>query len=474
MTEVTAGRTVADQIRRGAAAFTAVVTLIVIAVLVGGYILTKEGLTLPGWVPVIGSNFYTVNADFQTAQAVTPGQGQAVTIAGVKVGLISAVRLSNGVAVVSLHIDKQYSPIYRDATMLLRPKTALKDMTIELNKGTAAAGAVPSGGTIPVSQTAPDANLDELLASLDADTRSYLQVLLGSAGPALAGRGVELSAALRRFDPTTRDFELISRALVHRRVSLERVIHNLSILTAAISTKDTQLANLVRASNAVFATFANENASVSATVAKLPGALSELDHSLGKVTTTAQLANTALGGLRPAARALAPAERANQVLFKTTAPVIQKQLGPFAVAAQPTVAALGPAAESLGAASPQLASTLAVLNTFFNELAYNPSPSNPNYLFYLAWAGHNANSAVSTSDANGPLLQGELLMQSESAKVLLCGAAQTNPLSGIAVSQLNLPVCKASASGTSTLLAARPPSNTVRAASRAFNSGGGR
>ena len=439
MAELTPGRTVGDQIRRGAVAFTAVVTLIVIAALVGGYILTQEGLTLPGWVPVLGTSYYSVNADFQTGQAITPGQGQAVTIAGVKVGVISGVELENGVAKVSMNIDSRYSPIYRNATMLLRPKSQLKDMTVEVNKGTAAAGPLPSGGTLPAAQTAPDGNLDELLASLDADTRDYLQELIGSAGPALDGRGTQLSAALRRFDPTTRDFELISRELVSRQSAIANVIHNFALLTQAIGTRDTQLSNLIRASDAVLGTFAQENANVSATVAKLPGALGELNSSLGKVTTTAKLANSALTALHPTAVGLAPAERASQALFKATTPVIQTQIRPFVRAANPTVAELVPTATSLSAASPHLTTTFKVLGTFLNELAYNPkSASNPGYLFYLAWANHNINSALSTGDASGALLRTELLFAPASGFVL-CGAAQENPSNAIVFNQLNLP-----------------------------------
>ena len=395
-----------------------------------------------------------------------------MTIAGVKVGIISGVSLDNGVAVVSMHIDRRYGPVYRDATMLLRPKSQLKDMTIELNKGTASAGALPSGGTLPVSQTAPDVNLDELLAGLDVDTRSYLQELIGSAGPALSGRGLELSAALRRFDPTTRDFELISRRLVSRRQSISRVIHNLAILTAAIGTRDTQLTDLVRAANAVFATFAHENASVSAAVARLPGALSQLHDSLGRVTTTAALARTALGGLDPTARALAPSARAGRRLFRTTTPVIQTQIRPFVRAAAPTVSALAPASRSLAAATPKLTSSFAVLNTFLNELAFNPGPANPGYLFYLAWASHNFNSAVSTSDASGPLLQGEFLVQPSAASFGLCGAAGANPAIAALVNQLNF--CSQIASSAGPTLSARAPSSLLHAAGAQFNGAGGR
>ena len=67
--------------------------MVVIAAVVGGYILAHENLKLPSWVPVLGKSYFTLKADFQTAQAVTPGQGQAVTIAGAKIGEIASVDL---------------------------------------------------------------------------------------------------------------------------------------------------------------------------------------------------------------------------------------------------------------------------------------------------------------------------------------------------------------------------------------------
>ncbi len=69
------GLSVREQIERYRSSFIAVVTMVVIAAFVGGYILAHENLKLPGWVPVLGHNYYTLEAEFQTAQAVTPGPG---------------------------------------------------------------------------------------------------------------------------------------------------------------------------------------------------------------------------------------------------------------------------------------------------------------------------------------------------------------------------------------------------------------
>jgi hypothetical protein len=197
--------------------FAAVIVLMFIAAGVGGYILSNQRFYLPKWVPVVGSDFYTLNAEFSTAQAVTPGQGQSVDIAGVKVGEISKVDLVNGRAVVQMKIKRKYSKIYNDATILLRPKTGLKDMILELDPGTATSGTVKDNGTIPVSSTLPDINADEILAQLDGDTRDYLRVLLAGAGQGLKNNGTALSATFRRFEPTARDGLKITQQLATRR-----------------------------------------------------------------------------------------------------------------------------------------------------------------------------------------------------------------------------------------------------------------
>ena len=131
------GLSVRDQIERYRTAFIAVVTMFVIAVAVGGYILAHENLHLPSWVPVLGHDYYDLKAEFETAQAVTPGQGQAVTIAGAKVGEVASVELHNGIAVVSMKVTPKYARFYKNATLLLRPKTQLQDITIEVNPGDA-------------------------------------------------------------------------------------------------------------------------------------------------------------------------------------------------------------------------------------------------------------------------------------------------------------------------------------------------
>src|SRR4051794_41376685 len=190
------------QIRKHARDFAFIVGLVVIALVVGGYVLSEQRFSLPRGVPFLGSDFVTYKAELASAQSVTPGQGQTVQVAGVDVGEISKVDLVQGHAVVTMKIRRRFTPIYDDATALLRPKTGLNDMVLQLAPGSRSSGTLPEGGTIPVSQTAPNVNFDEILQSLDADTRSYLQLLVAGGAEGLHGQGRRVSGAAQRLRPT--------------------------------------------------------------------------------------------------------------------------------------------------------------------------------------------------------------------------------------------------------------------------------
>jgi phospholipid/cholesterol/gamma-HCH transport system substrate-binding protein len=432
------GLSVREQIERYRTAFISVVVMIVIAAAVGGYILAHENLKLPGWVPVFGRSYYTLKADFQTAQAVTPGQGQAVTIAGAKIGEIASVNLADGVATVTMKIVPKYARIYRNATLLLRPKTQLQDITIEVNPGTPSAGKLRSGQVLPLSQTAPNINFDEFLAGLDAETRAYLQELLAGAGQGLKGNSKALAATLKRFDPLAREFQKISDQVEIRHANIARSIHNFRLLMEALGGKDKQLAELVDASNAVFATFAKEDANVRQTLHLLPGALSKTGAGLGKLSTATNVLGPTLHKLLPFARSLGPANEATRRLALKTTPIFKNEIRPFARQILPVVNELAPATKGAGEAFPKLATSFSVLNEFFNELAYNPGPSKGGFLFFLDWGNHNLNSVVSSADAHGAVGRSLVYFNCE-VLPLLKGVSEVNPTVSLLVSLLRPP-----------------------------------
>jgi phospholipid/cholesterol/gamma-HCH transport system substrate-binding protein len=432
------GLSVRDQIERYRTAFISVVTMIVIAAAIGGYILAHENLKLPSWVPVLGHNYFNLKAEFQTAQAVTPGQGQAVTVAGAKVGEVATVDLHNGVATVTMKIDPKYARFYRNATLLLRPKTQLQDITIEVNPGTASAGRLHSGEVLPLSQTAPNVNFDEFLAGLDAETRAYLQELLAGAGEGLRGNSRALAATFKRFDPLAKTTQEIASQLEIRHANTARAIHNFRLLMEALGGKDKQLAELVDASNAVFATFAEEDANVQKTLQLLPGALHKTSIGLGKLATATNVLGPTLRKLEPFARSVAPVNEATRKLALKTTPIIRNDIRPFAREILPVINQLAPSTRAAGEAFPKLATSFSVLNEFFNELAYNPGPSKGGFLFFLDWGNHDLNSVVSTADAHGAIGRSLVYLNCE-VLPLLKAVSEVNPTVNLLVSLLRPP-----------------------------------
>src|SRR3954463_16159731 len=189
-------------IRKHLGDFIALTLLFAVALGAAGYMLAHQRLRFP----LIESKPMLLQADFSDAQAVIPGQGQTVRVAGVKIGDIGKVDLKGGHAVVTLEIDKKYdSLIHQDATALLRPKTGLKDMFIEVEPGSDKSPTMHAGDHIPITNTAPDIDPDEFLSALDSDTRAYLQLLINGAGKGLKNHGNDLRDILKRFEPIHRD-----------------------------------------------------------------------------------------------------------------------------------------------------------------------------------------------------------------------------------------------------------------------------
>jgi phospholipid/cholesterol/gamma-HCH transport system substrate-binding protein len=410
---------VARAIREHARDFVAIIALVVVALAVLLVILIQQRADFPEWVPGLGEDRFELRAELTSAQAVTPGQGQSVNIAGIRVGAISSVELEQGEAVVSMEVDNEYAPLIReDATFLLRPRTGLQDMVLEVDTGSPDSAPIEEGSTVPTSQTSPNVNPDEVLASLDADTRGFLRLLLSDGARALDGRAEKLSAVLRRFEPTARDIAKFQGALASRRHSLERVIHNYGALVQELGRRDGQLKTFVDSSNAVLSSFASQEGAIRESLRELPPTLEATRSSLESSSSLARVLGPAATRLTPAAQALAPALRQVRPLFRDTVEPIREQIRPFTRQVQEPVRHLNQAARGLAESTPALSSSFSDLNILFNELAYNPpGAEDEGFLFWLSWLNHNANSLFTFADGNGPLLRGLVLLNCGTANL---------------------------------------------------------
>jgi len=426
-------------LRKHARDFLALAFVALIGLGVGGYILSNQRFYPPEWVPVIGSDFVDVDAVLSNAQAVVPGQGQTVNIAGVKVGEIGKVTLENGRATVQMKIRRKYLPLYNDANILLRPKTGLKDMYLELDPGDPKAGKMAKGRAVPLARTLPDVNPDEFLASLDADTQAYLRVLLNSGAEAFEGDApAELRQTFKRFEPTGRDIKKITSQVSLRQKNVRRVIHNFQELTTALGERDRQLSQFVDSSNVNFQAIASQEANLRRSLELLPGTLKQTSSTLTDVDALAGQLGPALNKLRPGARALGPSLRQTRPFLRATTPVIKNEIRPFSRDTQPATRDLRAAAKDLAVVAPSLTRTFGVLNSLVNALAYNPRGSEEGFLFWLSWGNHNRSLLYGNQDAHGPARRGQVFVAC-AVQPVLDTLLINNEALGVLIELLNRP-----------------------------------
>jgi phospholipid/cholesterol/gamma-HCH transport system substrate-binding protein len=400
-----------------------ILAFMALAAAVAVYIARQERMLFP-W-----EHRMHVSADFSSGQAVTPGQGQQVTIAGVKIGEIGKVELREGQARIRMDIDPDKSgPLYRNLKLLLRPKTGLNDMSIQIDPGTPDAGRVKDGDVVPESATQPNVNPDEVFAGLDADSRRYLALMANAGGQGLSGRGVDMRRIIKAGYPTLKDASVLTKALADRRAKVKRLVSNLQQLSHAAASKDDDLRQLVKATSTVVTTVGNREAKLGAAVDRLPGALGATRDALAQSKALANELGPAARTLQPMARELGPALVAARPLLRDATPVVRDHLRPLVREAAPLVRDLRPAVASVNKSLPPLINTTKNANYINNEFLYNPPGSEEGFLFWTAWFAHNAASILSVEDANGVAWRGLVAVGCSSLGTVTKAAPALAPL----------------------------------------------
>ncbi len=403
--------------------FLAVVVLAVFAGAISYYILQEQRLR----IPILEEKPFELQAEFETAQAVVPGQGQTVRVAGVDIGEVKEVELVDGRGLISFEIERKYLPIYRDATMLMRPTTGLKDMFFDLDPGTRTAGEYSEGDVIPMTNTAPDINLDEILEALDSDTQAYLRMLLVGAGKGLEGRGAQLGKLLGNLGPINEDLGTLNKEVAKRRDDLARLVHSWNLLTTRVGKMESELTRLVDVSRTALGAVAEQDPSVQRFLQLLPGTLTQAETTLGNLSEFAEVLGPTFNDLRPFARNLPELNESNIRLAESSTPVVRDQIRPFVRAARDPIPDIRRAAGRFGKATPHLAQTFEKLNVLTNMAAFNPNGAeepgsgdrDEGYLFWAAWLGHNTASLYSAGDGNGYYRRTYLSMGCEQVRELI-------------------------------------------------------
>jgi ABC-type transporter Mla subunit MlaD len=237
---------------------------------------------------------YQVKAVFENAPPIS--KGQAVRIAGVDVGKVSAVEPKGGdspAVVVTMKLEDAALPIHRDAQVKVRPRLFFEgNLFFDIRPGTPQAGEMKDGDTIPASQTSAPVQLDQVLGILKSDTREDLQKLLVGYGDALNGEprpgedddqdpdtrgetGAEsLNDSLAYSDDALRGGAVLNDATLGTELhDLSKLVGAQGKIFAALSSREGALKDLITNFNTTMGALAAEEGNLRATIRELPQVL---------------------------------------------------------------------------------------------------------------------------------------------------------------------------------------------------------
>lgn len=277
------------------------------------------------------SSSYTVRAEFKDAAALRPNQ--QVKIAGVRVGTVEKLEVTpHDTALATMKLDSAGAPVGAGARAFVRPVNLIGEKYVDLDGGDTRRPQ-PSGTFIPLRRTGTPVELDDLIDTLDATTRTRLAILIDQNGRALLGRGGDLGATLRRLPPALDRAGSLVAALARDNQALGRLVEESDTVVGAIAGQRRALGRLVGSAGAALDAVASRQRQLGATVGEAPGAITQLRETLGRLDTTAVALRPAAVGLRASAPGLTATLRA---------------LPGFAAAARPTLGTARRVAPTLG------------------------------------------------------------------------------------------------------------------------------
>jgi ABC-type transporter Mla subunit MlaD len=246
----------------------------------GLFALSCFGLLLFLWVSFGGSTplaakGYRFQARFDEATLLV--QEAEVRISGLNVGRVKKRELGpNQTTLVEIELEKEYAPIPRNTTALLRQKSLLGQIYVELSPGDPSEGMLPEGGTLEQTRIVESVELDEIVRTFDRPTRRNFQSWVRELSIAIDdGRGEQLNDALGNLPNFAAHGADVLEILDDQEAAVHGLVRNAGTVQRELNRRYGEVTQLIRNANGFFGAVASRNDALAETIAILPVFLDE-------------------------------------------------------------------------------------------------------------------------------------------------------------------------------------------------------
>ena len=203
--------------------------------------------------------------------------GNEVREGGFRIGVVTKmdpIELDDGTsgAELTLDLDEKVSPIPRDSTIQIRPKSTLGLKYVDVIRGDSRA-MLPEGGQIAVGSEAIPPELDEVFDMFDETTRRDIRTNLDTFGNGFAGRGIDVNRTLAALPALLRDLQPVMRSLSAPGTRLDRFLDELEDAARIVAPVSESFSRGFTAGADVFEAFSRDPQALEETIAESPETL---------------------------------------------------------------------------------------------------------------------------------------------------------------------------------------------------------
>jgi phospholipid/cholesterol/gamma-HCH transport system substrate-binding protein len=267
---------------------------------------------------------YRVDVRLTNASQLVPGN--LVKVAGREIGSVEDIRLDdNNQAELTLKIDDgDFHPLHEGtiATVRATSLSGVANRYVVLTPGPNNRPAIADGGVIGSEDTQSAVDLDEVLNTIDAQTRASLQEIVHGGARTYSGKERQANAGLAALNPAVAQTAATAREIDADQQAFERFVVESAAVVSAVGSRNTDLESGIANASVLAASVARERGSLDTVLRGAPDALRRANTTLVNLRATLQDARPALHELRPVAPRLDTTFKVLDPLARNARPAI--------------------------------------------------------------------------------------------------------------------------------------------------------
>jgi len=252
-----------------------------------------------------------------------------VEVAGISAGTIDDISLAeDGTALVKMTISSDYAPLREGTVATIRSQSlsgiANRFVQLQMPSATDAGGAIKDGGTLPLSQTVSEVDLDQLFNTFDQKTIGHFKDVIKGFARAYDGVGPQTNRGFHYLNPFLSTSREVFGELTSDENRFRHLIVDTAQLSGALSERSPDLEQFVSNADTAFGAIASQDQNLADAVGQLPGFMRNFNTTAVNLRATLDDLDPLVNASKPVAKKLQPFSEALRGFAIDAVPTVRR------------------------------------------------------------------------------------------------------------------------------------------------------